>query len=515
MLTTKLYGAPGTGKTTTLLDILQKEIADGTPLKKIAFVTHTVAARDEAKSRARKIITNAGPVDFRYFKTIHGICFNAIGLEKAQVMQAEDYLAFGDRVRIPFSADFTDDLDQDGVPVGWMTAGGNEILAVRQFASAWQKDYREVKDQWPEWISPDLMHEVMAEYVKFKSETSKFDFVDMLEEYDRDGSPIDADVVIVDEAQDLSRLQWSVVARMAGGAKRIYLAGDDDQSIYGFIGADPTGFLHHRSNEEIVLPRTYRLKQSVYDFSQQIIKWVRERRDKHISVDGAGGSVEFWNVPVQYLDFNPDHRVMVIARHHKQLGGIAHDFTERGIAFTHRGRSLVGTARARAAYWYLHAKMGDAVPVKEAVKIIECCYPVRSPQVSRIRDNARSIPDATIDKSALSKEFRIDFDSSWVDALCRTDAERRANERIDNIRSQRGLEALISPPRIDLTTYHGSKGREAEHVVLFTDVYNSAYRNADRDPDDERRLSYVGVTRAIEKLTIVAPQTNMYMRTLV
>ena len=47
------------------------------------------------------------------------------------------------------------------------------------------------------------------------------------------------EVLILDEAQDFTPLQWSVIYKMVDKVKRIYLAGDDDQGIYKWNGADP------------------------------------------------------------------------------------------------------------------------------------------------------------------------------------------------------------------------------------------------------------------------------------
>ena len=49
-------------------------------------------------------------------------------------------------------------------------------------------------------------------------------------------------VLILDGAQDCTPLQWSVIYKMAMKADRIYLAGDDDQGIYKWNGADPKYF---------------------------------------------------------------------------------------------------------------------------------------------------------------------------------------------------------------------------------------------------------------------------------
>ena len=76
-------------------------------------------------------------------------------------------------------------------------------------------------------------------YRKYKEKHLLLDFTDLLERI------IDAperlptlEVLIVDEAQDMSQLQWRLVLELASRAKRSYIAGDDDQAVYNWAGAD-------------------------------------------------------------------------------------------------------------------------------------------------------------------------------------------------------------------------------------------------------------------------------------
>ena len=90
--------------------------------------------------------------------------------------------------------------------------------------------------------------------------------------------------------------------------------------------------------------------------------------------------------------------------------------------------------------------------------------------------------------------------------------------QIDTLRreiNEYGLGIVGPMPRIDISTYHGSKGREADHVVLFTDCYQQTWDEQERNPDSEIRLSYVGLTRAMKTVTIIVPRTLMYLRALV
>jgi len=501
----KIYGAPGTGKTTWMLNKLENEL-EFVPLERIAFVTHTVAAKREAKERSKRKFSYEEE-RFKYFKTIHGICYSEVGFSPDNIMQPSDYLRFGDNVGIPFSTRFTDECDIDGLPIGYNFSAGNEILAVRQLAAAKDRMVSEIPGDWPLNISPLLMKSIMTEYSRFKEKHAKFDFIDMLQMYQKLGQPLDIEVMFIDEAQDLSELQWKIVEKMWQKAKRVYIAGDDDQSIYGFLGAAPNRFLKMHCDDELILPTSYRLKKNVWDYAQNIIKQVHDRKDKKITVRGIGGEINYWNIDPTYLDLDHEEHTMIIARHHKQLQKIRKDLTARGVPYIHNNKAVNYSNHAMAIKAFL--KQGEATPRQSAHLL----------RLSGKEAAARNVLRIGADRHDARFEVRLlDLPGislkNWVTKLSKNNADIRKNEMLYSIIQNKGLDALGVKPKIHLTTYHGSKGREADHVVLFTDCYDKAWAHAEKYPDDERRLSYVGVTRAREKITIMLPQTDQYMRSL-
>ena len=85
-----------------------------------------------------------------------------------------------------------------------------------------------------------------------KRENGLLDFTDMLREY---GTALPIDICIVDEAQDLSSLQYQHGnTSLLPSAREVYIAGDDDQAIFGWAGADVNKFLSLKG-EKIILPQ--------------------------------------------------------------------------------------------------------------------------------------------------------------------------------------------------------------------------------------------------------------------
>ena len=73
---------------------------------------------------------------------------------------------------------------------------------------------------------------------------------------------------------------------------------------------------------------------------------------------------------------------------------------------------------------------------------------------------------------------------------------------------KRNKKELSQEPRIKLSTIHGAKGGEADHVMLLTDLSRKADDSFLRNRDSERRVFYVGATRAKKSLHIIRSNSS-------
>ena len=98
-----IFGPPGTGKTTHLLRIVEKELrGNKVSPNKIAYLAFTNQAADEALSRAISQL-NYSTKDFMNFRTLHSLAYRELHLKEDNIMSDEDYRVVSDKLQINLS----------------------------------------------------------------------------------------------------------------------------------------------------------------------------------------------------------------------------------------------------------------------------------------------------------------------------------------------------------------------------------------------------------------------------
>jgi hypothetical protein len=114
--------------------------------------------------------------------------------------------------------------------------------------------------------------------------------------------------------------------------------------------------------------------------------------------------------------------------------------------------------------------------------------------------------DADDDRTfALSDLGFSEVPPDWMTAVRVSDRDREYYRAV-----RRRGESLQKPPRIRVGTIHGSKGGEADHVMLLRDMSDTCHRDYVRRPDDECRVFYVGVSRARQTLHLQHPKSSRF-----
>ena len=485
--TTKIIGPPGTGKTTTLIGIVQQALDSGIHPDKIGYISFTRKAADEAKNRARDKF-NLTDNDLPYFRTIHSLAFRQLGLSTSNMVDHDDYQYLGEILGLEIKGSFQNYADGF-----YESPVGDKIVFIESVARSTGKS---LKETWEDYDNEAVSFEELERYAKtfeqYKQNKMMFDYTDILYEFIKHGHVPQLDLLIVDEAQDLSPIQWEVVNVIAKNAGRIYYGGDDDQCIYRWAGADVRRFIESPGDLQ-VLSVSHRLPASIKEYSEAISARIGLRIPKVYNARDEGGSVEYI-VDIEELDLSSGTWYL-LGRNNYLLGAFEDLCIREGVSFENaRGWSPTRSDVLKAIRTWTRLSRGQQILGSDFEYIK--AYRTGMSDVKLFEDQ-----EYTIEMIPGIQEMKGVI---WHEALDKI--SYRLREYF--IAALRRGENLNQEPRIKISTIHGVKGGEADNVVLLPDMSKQTYNTMLANEDDEHRVFYVGATRARKNLYLMMPKSN-------
>ena len=342
-------------------------------------------------------------------------------------------------------------------------------------------------DMYSQDMDKRLLQIISDEVQNYKESFQLVDFTDMIEKFIVSKLCPNFDITFIDEAQDLSPIQWKMVDIITKNSKYIILAGDDDQAIYGWAGADVKKFQQKFSKKDIILPQSYRVPLKVQDIADKILNLIPDDRriKKQWQARKEVGDVNYvCNLEDVPLD---EGNWLVLARYNDKLNRLKPFLKERGIYFEYKDRKSYKVTLFRTILNYIRWQKGNDLSL---------------PEVKDIFEYTSTDEELTEERMYNLEEFGYDKNIPWYDEFT-SDYEEclYIREMLSN------GEELRKDPRVKLSTIHSAKGGEADNVLLILDntkTIREALEKSTDKQDEEHRVWYVGVTRTKQNLYIMA-----------
>ena len=468
----------GTGKTRYIIEEVAKELETRRP-EEIAFVTFTRKGAEEGLHRvcSKLMLT---PDDLPYFRTLHSLTFHALGLKATQM--------FGKLDQRKFNKEFGYEVNRCEVDTGKVLPTRDSryldfydlersgALTTRQLAEA---------D-----IELGYYHQLVRKYEEYKANEHLVDFFDCLIKYVQEGDSLPCKVVFIDEAQDISALQWKVIDKAFSNAEKIVICGDDKQSIYTYSGARPD-FLIDLSKQFPVehLSVSYRIPYSVYKLSVAITNFIGDKTEQKAEPrmeNGEGSITQLPNLErlknfireEDYAENKTDTTWYILSRNNCFLEEPKKLLEENLIPYwTADGFFMGGQIMKRLKDYEGYKLEGYGNPKK---------------------------------KEDFQRRFGIeDFSVPFTDTCLFTEGRKWIYASYIEKFGLAKLEEMCKwNPQILVSTIHHVKGGEAQNVAVMLDTTRRTVGNIYNDIDEELRILYVGVTRTKQNLFLIDSQNG-------
>jgi|TARA_R110000751_G_scaffold57412_3_gene121783 superfamily I DNA/RNA helicase len=502
--TTKIFGPPGTGKTYTLIErVLKNYLRKGVQPSDIAYLSFTNKAVNTAVKRAMESFPNYSTEDFLRFKTLHTYCRRYFSEDVFDPKHCAIDFALDTKIIKTSDQRLDDDnfMYKDW-SLGIYSKSRNLLISPEEAYK--RENYK--KD------SLTIFQRKIATYEHYKEHGGDkvyIDFDDMIEKAIALDFP-KLKVLILDEAQDCTPLQWSVIYKMADKVDRIYLAGDDDQGIYKWNGADPKYFTKFFPGRKVKLRKTQRFGEAVYKFSQVIRRGITDSEEKEYEPGDAKGYVKsylsFREIPFE--DLKEDW--YILGRVHETVNELRMLAKDAGLYYKDNKETKCFDVKQWEAIkaWTTLTK-GKTINKKQAKNMYKFVRELEKPEFrsDKFWSNEPDLKDYNFDELQQWCGLQITEEEKskpWYWMLRRNFKPKQVRHFIRLLRRY-GQKELDKDPLITIDTIHSVKGGEANHVVLYSKGnYPSDYDNKDKqEKSDERKVWYTGATRAKKTLHLL------------
>ena len=579
-----LAGA-GSGKTRALTCRVANLIDHGVPAYQILALTFTNKAAKEMKERITHLVGDQA--DEAWVATFHATCARILRRDIEKLGYSRSFAIYDDDDQNAVIKEILkrQNIDEKFLPPREIKAkisdAKNRLLGPQEWFSSSDRDYR-----------CQMIHDVFSAYEEKLKSSNALDFDDLivrtldlftlhppvLEAYQRK-----LRYIHVDEYQDTNYAQYMLVRLLAQQSRNLCVVGDDDQSIYGWRGADIRNILDFEKDfpdaTVIKLEQNYRSSANILDAANQVIARNENRKDKALwTQQGPGEMIRLYRADdereeaawvceqIRALEMQGEDasRCAVLYRTNAQSRVMEEAFVKTGVKYRiYGGLRFYDRKEVKDILAYLRVMINPAddisvrriinVPkraigdttvtelaryaAEQEMPLLTACMDVPDTLGSRAKKSVEKFGELMMSLTMMAESMKLTelvqyvIDTTGLESQYAKEDSDEARSRVENIREFVGavqefedkadnptltdyLEnvALVSDldamtedgGAVTMMTLHSAKGLEFPNVFMIGMEENlfPSMRSRD-DParmEEERRLCYVGITRARERL---------------
>jgi len=538
-------------------------------VRDILVVSYTRAAAAEIRERLAERLDMTPRALRGNVSTMHAKAYDLLNLSRGDVVGESDKEEFCEQ----FGIEYEDEYEGSRRRSARSTTLGNKVIATSQWLQRTSRDvvdWYDVPFQWndeevrlppdidenaqtgnkytPTWPSDDDrldIPEAIRGWRTYKGDNGLVGFADMLERVKQRSLLPNVDYLVIDEFQDITTLQYQVYGEWRSQMERVLIAGDDDQVVYAWQGADPDLLLDENVDDDVILPNSYRLPSRILNVVNREVQHIEKRQDKDLEPRKEGGSVEAVQHPSMLdvvrnvrgtVEETEDDTVMVLFRARYQMFQFIDEFIDEGIPFQCLTDQRMWTDRLQQ---YV-----------DAIEALDNDDPIDGLQARRLADMLADSAFGTGERDDFFDELDEREEAADIEDIVNLEIDpgtvrefapfvpdpRSASDMLRKVTNfqERTVGAYFSgdyqgmdSSRVRLGTIHSAKGREADHVFVGTDLTEKVVeqmaatveqkgqdvpgdgeftKHTSPVPtltDNERRVFYVGMSRARERLVLL------------
>ena len=582
-----IIAGAGSGKTRTMTYRIAHLMQQGVPAYAIMALTFTNKAAKEMLSRVDKLTgSSAGDA---WIGTFHSICVRILRRDIEKIGYQRNFVIYDDDDQMRVIKDLYKRLDIDDKQLpprelkSIISDAKNRLLSADEWFAQTRKDFRSQK-----------IHDLFLAYDRTLKQANALDFDDLiakalqllvdhppvLQHYQRRFSHVH-----VDEYQDTNFAQYSLVKLLTQESQNLCVVGDDDQSIYGWRGADIRNILDFQKDypqaKVIKLEQNYRSTANILEAANQVIANNEGRMEKALWTEiGEGEKIKFCSAGDEHEESAwvcerirslhqkglPYAQIAVLYRMHAQSRVPEEMLMRAGIPYRiYGGTRFYDRREIRDVVAYLRLLINplDEVSLKRIINV-----PKRSigdATIATLEQHAHDqqiplytaltdLPEAlssrprkcvgdfvammnkmtamreqmkltefvqfVLEESGLLKQYEDTNDEELITRRENVMEFVGAVQDFENLAEDATLESFLenvalvtdldmqenAPQYVTLMTLHSAKGLEYDAVFIIgmeEGVFPSQRSLLDKERmEEERRLCYVGMTRARKYLSL-------------